>query len=137
MTKSTPTKSVFDKYTIIKSPLFTESSMKQIEEHNTLTFLVDPRANKHQIAAAIKALHDVDVIKVNTLIRYVARVSLSMPANGGLQILRGVVPQSPWLTTVAVPCVSISHSPDGKKKAYCRLHADTEALDVANRIGLI
>ncbi len=27
--------------------------------------------------------------------------------------------------------------PDGAKKAYCKLDASTEALDVANRIGLI
>lgn len=30
-----------------------------------------------------------------------------------------------------------SSSPDGKKKAYVRLTADHDALDVANKIGFI
>jgi large subunit ribosomal protein L23Ae len=45
--------------------------MKKIEEHNTLVFLVDIRANKRQIKDAVKKLYDVQAAKVNTLIRYV------------------------------------------------------------------
>jgi len=45
--------------------------MKKIEEHNTLVFIVDVKANKRQIKAALKKLYDVDTVKVNTLIRYV------------------------------------------------------------------
>lgn len=43
--------------------------MKKIEEHNTLVFLVDLRANKRQIKDAVKKLYDVQALKINTLIR--------------------------------------------------------------------
>merc|ERR1712194_277330 len=85
-----------DKYSIIKSPLTTESAMKKIEEINTLVFIVDIKATKLKIKEAVKSLYDVQCAKVNTLIR-----------------------------------------PDGKKKAYVHLTQDFDALDVANRIGII
>merc|ERR1712060_451763 len=85
-----------DKHWIIKYPLTTESAMKKIEEINTLVFLVDIRATKLKIKEAVKAMYDVQSLKVNTCIR-----------------------------------------PDGKKKAYVRLTQDYDALDVANRIGII
>jgi len=44
--------------------------MKKIEEHNTLVFICDIRANKRQIKDAVKKLYDVQAAKVNTLIRY-------------------------------------------------------------------
>jgi large subunit ribosomal protein L23Ae len=44
--------------------------MKKIEEHNTLVFIVDVKANKRQIKLALKKLYDVDTVKVNTLVRY-------------------------------------------------------------------
>lgn len=44
--------------------------MKKIEDNNTLVFIVDIRANKPQVKAAVKALYDIEVMKVNTLIRY-------------------------------------------------------------------
>jgi len=91
-----PSRPRLDKFSIIKYPLCTESAMKQIEDNNTLTFITDLRATKRHIAIAVKALYEIDVIKVNTLVR-----------------------------------------PDGQKKAYVRLTADTEALEVANRIGII
>ena len=47
--------------------------MKKIEENNTLVFVVDVKANKHQIKQAIKKLYDVDALKINTLVRYVCR----------------------------------------------------------------
>lgn len=43
--------------------------MKKIEDNNTLVFIVDVKANKHQIKHAVKKLYDIDVAKVNTLIR--------------------------------------------------------------------
>merc|ERR1712070_751687 len=58
-----------DKYNIIKFPLCTESAMKQIEDNNTLTFIVDVRANKRHITAAVKSMYEIDIVKVNTLIR--------------------------------------------------------------------
>lgn len=53
----------------INRPLNTESAMKKIEEHNTLVFIVDVKANKRQIKDAVKKLYDVQAAKVNTLIR--------------------------------------------------------------------
>ncbi|XP_048201699.1 60S ribosomal protein L23a-like [Perognathus longimembris pacificus] len=85
-----------DHYAIIKFPLTTESAMKKIEDNNTLVFIVDVKANKHQIKQAVKKLYDIDVTKVNTLIR-----------------------------------------PDGDKKVYVQLAPDYDALDVANKIGII
>ncbi len=45
--------------------------MKKIEEHNTLVFIVDVKANKRQIKEAVKKLYDVEAARVNTLIRCV------------------------------------------------------------------
>ena len=54
---------------IIKFPLNTESAMKKVEEQNTLVFIVDVKANKRQIKAAVRKLYDIEAKKVNTLIR--------------------------------------------------------------------
>jgi len=94
--KSVPHRPRLDKFSIIKHPLTTESAMKKIEDNNTLVFIVHIKANKPQIKLAVKKLYDIDVAKVNTLIR-----------------------------------------PDGQKKAYVRLAPDYDALDVANKIGII
>ncbi|XP_068941456.1 large ribosomal subunit protein uL23-like [Petaurus breviceps papuanus] len=94
--KSAPRRNKLDHYAIIKFPLTTESAMKKIEDNNTLVFIVDVKAKKHQIKQAVKKLYDIDVAKVNTLI---------------------------W--------------PDGQKKAYVHLAPDYDALDVANKIGII
>ena len=74
----------------------TESANQKIEENNTLVFIVDVRATKKQIKAAVNRMYDIQCEKVNTLIR-----------------------------------------PDGQKKAYVHLTADYDALDVANKIGII
>ena len=58
-----------DGHKVIIHPLNTESAMKKIEENNTLVFIVDVKANKRQIKEALKKLYDVDVVKINTLIR--------------------------------------------------------------------
>jgi len=94
--KSTPNRDRMDAYSIIRYPLTTESAMKKIEDNNTLVFIVNLKANKPQIREAVKKLYEIDVSKVNTLIR-----------------------------------------PDGLKKAYVRLAPDYDALDVANKIGII
>nr|XP_055233995.1 60S ribosomal protein L23a-like [Gorilla gorilla gorilla] len=95
--KSAPRRNKLDHYAIIKFPLTTESTMKKTEENNTLVFIVDVKATtKNQIKQAGKKLYDIDVAKVNTLIR-----------------------------------------PDGEKKAYVRLAPNYNALDVANKIGII
>ena len=95
--KSSPRRNKLDHDAIIKFPLTTtESAMKKVEDNNTLVFIVDVKANKHQIKQPVKKLYDIDMAKVNTLIR-----------------------------------------PDGEKKAYVRLAPDYDALDVANKIGII
>lgn len=58
-----------DSYQIIRHPLTTESAMQQVENHNTLVFIVDRRANKLQIRRAIEQLYQVKADRVNTLIR--------------------------------------------------------------------
>mmetsp|Transcript_58558 Transcript_58558/g.141326 ORF Transcript_58558/g.141326 Transcript_58558/m.141326 type:complete len:255 (+) Transcript_58558:389-1153(+) len=55
-------------YDIIKYPLLTEKACRILEEHNTYTFLVDRRANKPQIRAAVETIFNVKVMKVNTCI---------------------------------------------------------------------
>jgi large subunit ribosomal protein L23Ae len=94
--KSMPKKNTLDKHSIIKYPLTTESSMKLIEDSNTLVFIVDIKANKRQIKAAVRDLYSIECEKVNTLI-----------------------------------------TPRGLKKSYVRLSKDYDALDVANRVGVI
>ena len=94
--KSTPKRNKMDAYNIIKHPLTTESAMKKIEDNNTLVFICDIKSNKHQIKSAVKKLYDINISKVNTLVR-----------------------------------------PTGDKKAYVRLAPDYDALDVANKIGII
>ncbi|KAG8190031.1 hypothetical protein JTE90_000126 [Oedothorax gibbosus] len=94
--KSCPRRARFDQWSTIKHPLTTESAMKKIEDNNTLVFIVNKKANKPQVRMAVKKLYNIDVQKVNTLIR-----------------------------------------PDGQKKAYVRLAPDYDALDVANKIGII
>lgn len=92
--KSIPHLPRMDQFRTIQFPVSTESAMKKIEDHNTLVFIVDLRANKRNIKDAVKKLYDVEAAKINTLIR-----------------------------------------PDGKKKAYVRLTADYDALEVANKVS--
>lgn len=94
--KSVPKKNTIHNHAIIKYPLTTESSMKLIEDSNTLVFIVDIKANKRQIKAAVRELYNIECEKVNTLI-----------------------------------------TPRGLKKSYVRLSKDYDALDVANRVGVI
>lgn len=43
--------------------------MKMIEDYNTIVFIVDVRANKPKIKAAIAKMYDIQAAKVNTLVR--------------------------------------------------------------------
>lgn len=56
-------------YNLIKYPLTTESAMQKVEEQNTIVFIVDARANKHQIKKAVESLYGIKTMKINTLIR--------------------------------------------------------------------
>ena len=63
-TKSSAKAPRLDQFSTIKHPLTTESAMKKIEDNNTLVFIVDIRANKPAIRAAVKKMYEVDVAKV-------------------------------------------------------------------------
>lgn len=52
---------------VIRRPLVTEKSNVGREERNEVTFAVDPRANKHEIARAVESLFEVQVEDVRTL----------------------------------------------------------------------
>lgn len=54
---------------IILAPVVSEKSYDLIENHNTYTFEVDPRANKSQIREAIEKVFEVKVLRVNTMNR--------------------------------------------------------------------
>ncbi|MFX1574420.1 MAG: 50S ribosomal protein L23 [Promethearchaeota archaeon] len=55
-------------YPIIKRPSITEKTFDLIEKENKLVFIVNRTANKNQIRKAVEKIHNVKVIKVNTLI---------------------------------------------------------------------
>ena len=55
-------------YKIIQRPLITEKTFDIIERENKLVFIVNKKANKTQIKQAIEKIHNVKVIKVNTII---------------------------------------------------------------------
>lgn len=83
--KSVPTRNKLDSFAVIKNPLTTESAMKKIEDTNTLVFIVDVKANKHQIRAAVKKLYNIDVQKVGFFIKIINKNCLSF-VNFGLLI---------------------------------------------------
>eukprot|EP00205_Picochlorum_sp_RCC944_P000847 CAMPEP_0182608922 /NCGR_PEP_ID=MMETSP1330-20130603/3195_1 /TAXON_ID=464278 /ORGANISM="Picochlorum sp., Strain RCC944" /LENGTH=137 /DNA_ID=CAMNT_0024827735 /DNA_START=18 /DNA_END=427 /DNA_ORIENTATION=- len=67
--KSAPSAPLLDNYGILQWPLTTESAMKKIEDNNTLVFIVDTRADKKKIRAAVQEQYDIQIKKINTLIR--------------------------------------------------------------------
>lgn len=54
-------------YDVIKKPCLTEKSNLLQEVDNTVTFKVDPRANKVEIKKAVEELFDVKVQSVRTV----------------------------------------------------------------------
>ena len=52
---------------VIRKPVVTEKSNIGREEQNLVTFAVDPRANKHEIARAVEAMFQVSVLEVRTM----------------------------------------------------------------------
>ncbi|PXF40598.1 60S ribosomal protein L23a [Gracilariopsis chorda] len=67
--KALAKKPKLDDHQVIKYPLTTESAMKMIEDHNTIVFIVDVRANKPKIKAAVAKMYEIQAVKVNTLVR--------------------------------------------------------------------
>jgi large subunit ribosomal protein L23Ae len=56
-------------YEVLKYPVFTEATVRDAERQNTLVIIVDVRADKSEIKAAVQDILGVKVEKVNTLIR--------------------------------------------------------------------
>lgn len=54
---------------IILAPVVSEKSYQLIEDNNTYTFEVDPRASKEQIRDAVEQVFGVGVLRVNTMNR--------------------------------------------------------------------
>ena len=52
---------------IIKAPIITEKSADLAQNHNTITFSVDPEANKTEIKQAVESIFNVKVESVNTI----------------------------------------------------------------------
>ncbi len=55
----------FDPYAVLKAPLSTEKSIRQIEFENKLAFIVDKRSTKEDVKNAVEQLFKVKVIAVN------------------------------------------------------------------------
>jgi ribosomal protein L23 len=55
----------FDPYKIIRYPLSTEKSIRQIEFDNKLVFAVHPQSTKSDVKKAVELLFKVKVAKVN------------------------------------------------------------------------
>ena len=60
-----PQQEGFDPYQIIRYPLSTEKSIRQIEFDNKLVFAVHPRATKADVKHAVEKMFNVKVISVN------------------------------------------------------------------------
>jgi len=58
---------MIDPYGIILRPLVTEKSLAQTSEQNKVSFLVDTKANKQEIRAAVERIFAVKVVEVNTV----------------------------------------------------------------------
>lgn len=52
---------------IIKAPIITEKTADLQQNNNTVTFSVDPKANKTQIKQAVEKIFNVKVESVNTV----------------------------------------------------------------------
>ena len=52
---------------IIKEPIVTEKTADLAQNHNTIVFSVDPKANKTQIKQAVEKVFSVKVESVNTV----------------------------------------------------------------------
>jgi len=57
-----------DPYSVIIRPLHTEKALLAVERSNTLTFIVDKKATKHDIKHAVEKLFQVKVEKIRTTI---------------------------------------------------------------------
>jgi large subunit ribosomal protein L23 len=62
---------------VLIKPVVTEKSTGQIEEDNVYTFIVNQKANKHEIARAVEKMWEVTVLDVRTM-RYAGKAKRSI-----------------------------------------------------------
>ena len=100
-------------------------------------FIVDTRASKAQINRAVGLLYDIQTKKINTLIRCGSTaVAPAAVLDGSFMLVYALY--AVWRSVASLRAdVLMQCRPDGQKKAYVRLTADYDALDVANKIGII
>lgn len=103
---------------LARKPKYTRALPKVVPKRDSYTVIQSPLTTE----AAMKKIED-----TNTL------VFLTDPRANRRQIKAAVTK----LYDVAVEKVNTLIRPDGVKKAYVRLTKDCDALDVANRIGII
>jgi large subunit ribosomal protein L23Ae len=125
-----------DPHAVVKSPLTSESAMKKIEENNTLVFLVASMAKRPQIKAAVEKVRACaqrrggppswSCVSVCVCVAHPPSIPSPLPS-----------PPSTQLYDIKVLKVNTLIRPDGVKKAYVKLTRDFDALDVANKIGII
>ncbi|EAY22186.1 ribosomal protein L23, putative [Trichomonas vaginalis G3] len=70
-------------YKIIRGPVTSDKSTVKIENENTMTFWVDIKATKTEIAAAFNRLYKVKPVKVCTVItsKFIKKAYIRLPAN--------------------------------------------------------
>jgi large subunit ribosomal protein L23 len=64
-------------YDVLVRPVITEKTTGQIEAKNVYTFIVNQKANKHEIARAVEKNWDVKVLNVRTM-RYAGKTKRSI-----------------------------------------------------------
>ncbi len=52
---------------VLIRPVITEKSLQMAKESNAYTFLVDPKADKTAIRAALKAAYKIDILDLKTI----------------------------------------------------------------------
>jgi large subunit ribosomal protein L23 len=57
-----------DSLDVIKHPMATEKSIRLLESENKLVFVVERKATKQDVKAAVEKMFNVKVVAVNTLI---------------------------------------------------------------------
>ena len=110
----------FLQFHILKFPLTTESAMKKIEDNNTLVFIVDLRV---RLVACFRACFICNGTHVN----------LRLAQCNKKQIKHAVKK----MYDIKASKVNTLIRPDGLKKAYVKLQPDYDALDIANKIGIL
>eukprot|EP00984_Skeletonema_dohrnii_P016457 scaffold7327_cov134-Skeletonema_dohrnii-CCMP3373.AAC.7 len=114
--------------------------MKLIEDSNTLVFIVDIKANKRQIKAAVKELYQIECDKINTLItprglkKSYVRLSKDFDA---LDVANRVVDGSDSLEVKACSTYTKKHFNESHQEEYFVGVVDVSVSDIKVRATLV